>query len=145
MKEFEYEINGKTYRVVIKEVSGEHANVEVNGSPYEVRIKGARSSSPQPAEPKPAQEPAPPPSPRQPSGAPASGEGVITAPMPGVVIKLLVEVGDRINSGEAVMIMEAMKMENEIKAAESGTVAEIFVYDGDSVNTGDKLLRISSD
>ncbi|MFO8057093.1 MAG: biotin/lipoyl-containing protein [bacterium] len=145
MKEYEYEINGKTYQVVIKEVSGDHAKVEVNGAPYDVRIKGAGASSLKPAEPKPAQESAPPPSPQQPSVSPPAGEGVLTAPMPGVVIKLLVEVGDRVNTGEAVIIMEAMKMENEIKAAVSGTVKEIFVYGGDSVNTGDKLLRISSD
>ncbi len=144
MKEYEYEINGTSYRVTVKEVLGEYAEVEVNGIPYEVHIKSVSSASPTSVE---SRSPAPQPAPQAPAPRPspqgAAQDGLISAPMPGVVIKLLVSKGDRVNSGDAVMIVEAMKMENEIKTAQGGTVEDIFVDKGDSVNTGDRLLRIA--
>ena len=63
--------------------------------------------------------------------------------MPGVVLKVLVDEGDMVEAGDAVMIIEAMKMENEIKAPASGTVKKIHVENGESVNTGDPLIEIS--
>ncbi len=140
MKEYEYEINGTSYRVVIKEISSDHAEVEVNGVPYEVKIKtGSFASTPVP-ESRPGPAPAAPPT-RQ--TAASSRDGVINAPMPGVIVKILLAAGDKVNAGDPVMIVEAMKMENEIKSADSGTIEEIFVSKGDSVNTGDRLLRVS--
>ena len=71
-----------------------------------------------------------------------SGDGVIAAPMQGTIIKLLVEAGDTVEAGQAVVVLEAMKMENHINAETSGTVKEIRVAEGDTVGTGDVLLVI---
>ncbi|MFW9842929.1 MAG: biotin/lipoyl-containing protein, partial [Candidatus Thorarchaeota archaeon] len=68
--------------------------------------------------------------------------GIVQAPMPGVILKVLVEPGDAVAVNDPVLVLEAMKMENEIKAPVAGTVEKIFVSEGGSVNTGDDLFRI---
>ena len=67
----------------------------------------------------------------------------VTAPMPGKILSLKVNVGDSVNSGDLVLLLEAMKMENEVFATASGKVTEIRVKSGDSVNTGDVLMVIA--
>jgi len=78
------------------------------------------------------------------TGGPAggSGSGEVVAPMQGTIVTVLVEVGDEIAIGEAVCVLEAMKMENHVVAERSGTMAEIRVSEGDSVGTGDVLAVI---
>src|SRR3990172_5865337 len=123
MTEYHFEIAGSSYRVKIKETRPDHATVEVNGTEYRVEIERAASA---PARTAPV--PLPPPiAPKiQPAGPRVTMEdGIVRAPLPGVVL-------------------EAMKMENEIRAPIAGTIAELFVVEGGSVNTGDPLFRISS-
>lgn len=67
----------------------------------------------------------------------------VNAPMPGKILSLKVNVGDSVNNGDLVLLLEAMKMENEVFATASGKVTEIRVKSGDSVNTGDVLLVIA--
>lgn len=67
----------------------------------------------------------------------------VKAPLPGTVIKLAVKQGERVERGQLLLLLEAMKMENDITAPRSGTVAEISVEQGMSVKTGDMLLTIS--
>ena len=77
--------------------------------------------------------------------AAASGgeaEGAFTAPMPGVVIDILTAKGRRVKKGDPIMIIEAMKMENEVSSNQNGTVVEIFVSRGAQVKTGDPLILI---
>ena len=76
--------------------------------------------------------------------APAqSGEGTeVNAPMPGLVLRFAVKVGDKVNQNDLLMVMEAMKMENEIYAPVAGTVTEICVNQGDQLQSGDKLMII---
>jgi glutaconyl-CoA decarboxylase len=69
-------------------------------------------------------------------------DGLVRAPLPGVIRKLMRSAGDEVQAGEPVLVLEAMKMENEIKAPVAGTIAEFLVVQGDSVNTGDSLFRI---
>jgi acetyl-CoA/propionyl-CoA carboxylase biotin carboxyl carrier protein len=76
------------------------------------------------------------------SGAGAAGSGTITAPMQGTIVKVLVEAGAEVEVGQAILVLEAMKMENNINAETTGTVKEIRVAAGDSVGTGDVLAVI---
>ena len=77
------------------------------------------------------------------AAAPASGEGTpVTAPMPGNIFKLLVSEGESVSEGQTVLIMEAMKMETEIKASVEGTVGKVVVKQGDNVESGQLLLTI---
>jgi biotin carboxyl carrier protein len=73
-----------------------------------------------------------------------SGESLVTAPMPGLVVKLLVSPGDVVNSRDKLLILEAMKMQNDLTAPGAGTITEVFVSEGDSVMTGDELVRIDA-
>jgi biotin carboxyl carrier protein len=73
-----------------------------------------------------------------------SGESLVTAPMPGLVVKLLVEPGTVVAPRDKLLVLEAMKMQNDLTAPCSGTVTEIFVSQGDSVMTGDELVRIEA-
>ena len=72
----------------------------------------------------------------------AAGSGTISAPMQGTIVKVLVTVGDAVEAGQALLVLEAMKMENHINSETSGTVAEIRVAEGDTVGTGDVLVVI---
>jgi biotin carboxyl carrier protein len=140
MTEYQFEIGGSSYRVVVKEARAGHAIVEVNGTEYRVEIKTPASRPAQPA-------PAAPPLPIAPKIPSAGSEmvvedGTVRAPLPGVIRKLMRKAGDVVEANEPVMVLEAMKMENEIKTPVAGTIAEIFVVEGDSVNTGDGLFRI---
>ena len=138
-------------------------NITVNGVSYEVDVEeikdGAASSAPAaPAAPTPTAAPAPKQeaaaAPKQEaaaapkkeaaapsSAAPAGGEAV-ESPMPGNVWKVLVKEGQEVKEGETLIILEAMKMENEIPAPCDGTVASLHVNEGDAVNGGDILVTI---
>lgn len=125
--------------------------VTVNGKAYDVDVEemgaGAPAAAPAPvAAPAPAAAPAAAPvSAPAPAAAPApvaGGAGAIEAPMPGKVLKVLVSQGAPVTAGQLVLILEAMKMENEIYATAAGTVTQVGCKEGDSVNTGDTLLVI---
>jgi acetyl-CoA/propionyl-CoA carboxylase biotin carboxyl carrier protein len=81
--------------------------------------------------------------PRSSAGASAAGTGEVAAPMQGTIVKTLVSVGDAVEIGQAVVVLEAMKMENHINAEKAGTVSEVRVSPGDTVGTGDVLVVIS--
>jgi acetyl-CoA/propionyl-CoA carboxylase biotin carboxyl carrier protein len=117
--------------------------VEVDGRRYSVKVwlpeapigrAGSGAGGPARPRPKPAL-----------SGGSAggAGSGTVTAPMQGTIVKVLVEVGATVASGDALVVLEAMKMENHINAETSGTVQEIRVSTGDSVGTGDVLAVIA--
>jgi len=141
MTEHHFEIDGSSYRVKVKETRAGHAIVEVNGTEYRVEIKTPASPPAQSAS-----TAAPLPiAPKVESSRPGvmMEDGIVRAPLPGVIRKLMRKSGDVVETGEAVLMLEAMKMENEIKAPVAGTIAEVFVVEGDSVNTGDDLFRIT--
>ena len=72
----------------------------------------------------------------------ASGEDSLCTPMPGTVLKICVNPGDEVYAGETLIILEAMKMENEINSHKTGRIGTISVKTGDAVNTGDLLLTV---
>jgi len=75
-------------------------------------------------------------------GKGAAGKAMVTSPMPGKVVKLLVTEGEEVQAGQGVVVVEAMKMENELKSALAGKVKEIFVKEGEVVESGAKLLLV---
>ncbi|MDQ1565481.1 MAG: acetyl-CoA/propionyl-CoA carboxylase, biotin carboxylase, biotin carboxyl carrier protein [Actinomycetota bacterium] len=81
--------------------------------------------------------------PRSSAGAGAAGSGEVASPMQGTIVKTLVSVGDAVEIGQAVVVLEAMKMENHINAEKAGTVSEVRVSPGDTVGTGDVLVVIT--
>ena len=152
MKQYKYTINGAQYDVTIDSIVGSKAKVEVNGIPFEVEMHG--SSLVEEDLPTMSTEGAPAPSaaPAAPAAAPAaaapaakSGPGAgtpVKAPLPGVVTKILVAEGQAVKKGETVLVLEAMKMENNITAEADGAVTGICVAAGDSVMEGTTLLTI---
>ncbi len=75
-------------------------------------------------------------------GKGSAGKAMLTSPMPGKVVKLLVKEGQEVGAGQGVIVVEAMKMENELKSALAGKVKEIFVEEGQVVESGAKLLLV---
>lgn len=124
-------------------------NIKVNGTAYEVEVEeigGAVSSAPAVSAPVSAPAAAPTPKAEAPKAAAplgSAGSVKVEAPMPGTVLRVNVNVGDTVEEGQAVVILEAMKMENEIAAPKSGTVASINATQGSAVNTGDLLITLN--
>ena len=124
--------------------------VTLNNRTYEVEVEAGQAMLVDEYEayaPAPAAAPAP--APAAPAAAPAAaspalaaGE-VVKSPMPGNILKINVTVGQKVNEGDALLVLEAMKMENEVAAPRSGTVAQIIVSKGADVETGAPLVVIS--
>jgi len=125
--------------------------VIVNGNEYEVgveELKGGAVAASAPVAAPTSHAPAPqaPPAASKPSASPpkSGGDGeTITAQMPGTIVDILVTVGDSVTRGQSLLVLEAMKMANQVVAHQDGTVAEIAVGAGDLVNAGDVLVVLS--
>ncbi len=118
--------------------------ITVNGKTYDVTVEETGASAPAApvaAAPAPAAKAAPAAAPAAPA-APAGAEKV-TSPMPGTVLAVKVAVGHSVKKGETVVLLEAMKMENEIPAPRDGVVASISVNKGSSVQAGDLLISLN--
>lgn len=143
MKEYKYKINGNAYNVIVGDIDGNIAHVEVNGIPYNVELSEEKKPVKVASVPKAA------PAPRTNSGEkviskPASaGEGfVVKAPLPGVVLSISVKVGDTVKAADTIAVLEAMKMENAIHAGRDGVVKTINANAGDSVLEGAAIITI---
>ena len=152
MKDYSLKINGHNYDVQIDDVneSSTLAHVVVNGVEFEVEIEGAKAAKTT----KPQVAPAPKsansamitpataaPSPRLSASAPSSGYAV-KCPLPGTVLSVKVNVGDTVSRGQTLVILEAMKMENNIDADRAGVVKQVLVQQGATVMEGDNLIVI---
>lgn len=114
-------------------------SIKVNGKKYEVQVMGI--SEAEPVEVKAVKAAAPAPKAEAPAPAPTSGKGEpVLCPMQGTVLEIKVKAGDAVKAGQTLLILEAMKLENEIKAPRDGKVAEIKVAKGASANNKDVLL-----
>ena len=116
--------------------------ITVNGTAYEVEVEeaGVVASAPK-AAPKAAQAPKAAPAPAPKAAAPvAAGATTVSAPMPGKVLSVNVKAGDAVKSGDVLLILEAMKMQNEIMAPADGTVSDVRVSAGQTVATGDVMI-----
>ena len=124
--------------------------ITVNGTAYEVEVEeaGVVASTPKAAAapkaapaPAPAPKAAPAPAPAPKAAAPvAAGATTVSAPMPGKVLSINVKAGDAVKSGDVLLILEAMKMQNEIMAPADGTVSDVRVSAGQTVATGDVMI-----
>lgn len=155
MNKYQYKVQGIDYEVEIAEVEGNIAKVNVNGIPFEIElqkpINAAKHPSmntpkvdvPKPAttsqptvEPKPAQQA------QQVQQAPAGAGMAIKSPLPGTITDIKVSIGQEIHAGDVVLVLEAMKMQNNIEAEHDGKVTAILVNKGDTVMEGTVLMTI---
>ena len=140
MKEYKYKINGNEYAVAINEVCDTAAKVTVNGAEYTVEWEKPVEEKPvvkvQPVAAKPATAPAA----AKPAATAAVNGYAIKTPLPGVIIDVKVNVGDAVAKGQTVVVLEAMKMENNINADRDGKVTAIQVAKGDTVADGAVLV-----
>ena len=159
MKKYQYKVQGVDYEVEIAEVEGRIARVNVNGIPFEIEMQKPINAAKHPAlaatrqrvEPV-AEAPAAPAAPATPAAAapqpaaasqqPVAGGTAVKAPLPGTIIDIKVSIGQQVNVGDTVIVLEAMKMQNNIEAESAGTVKAINVTKGDSVMEGAVLLTI---
>jgi len=143
MRKYKFSINGNPYGVTIKQMTDDAAVVEVNGMEYDVsiieepiqrktpqlvRAKAVYDTEKRPIQTKAAQRPA--------------AAGAIKAPLPGLILKVDIKEGDEVKTGQVLMKMEAMKMENNIQSNRDGKVLKVHVKQGDSVLEGDVLVEI---
>lgn len=153
MKKYKYEIGGVVYEVTVKSVDDDRAEVEVNGESYSVNINHDEKPASRPVLQRPAVPPVAPIAPAAPPAggaasaprrsAPAGGgAGAIMSPLPGVITHVMVKEGDAVKSGQTLMVLEAMKMENNIEANRDGKVTSIAVREGTSVMEGETLITI---
>ena len=154
MNKYQYKVQGVDYDVEIEEVEGNVAKVNVNGIRFDVELKQpinptsslkkVRIEAPKPVA-RPAIPTAAPAAPAAAPAAPAAPAGAgspIKAPLPGTIIEVKVNVGDTVKQGDCVLVLEAMKMQNNIESEYEGTVTSITVKQGETVMEGAVLLTI---
>ncbi|MDR1591778.1 MAG: biotin/lipoyl-binding protein [Prevotellaceae bacterium] len=138
MKQFKFKIAGQPYDVSVEERENNIAEVVVNGVSYTVALEEEQTSTPAQPVVVAAAVAAPV------AGATATGQStVITAPLPGSIFKIPVANGQLVRKNDVLLIMESMKMENNILAEADGVVKNLFVSVGQSVMQGDKLVEVS--
>ncbi len=121
--------------------------ITVNGQAYDVQVEENASGAPVAAAapvaaPAPAAPAAAPAAPAAPAPAPAADAEVVSSPMPGTILDIKVSAGSKVSKGDVLVVLEAMKMENDIVAAHDATVAAIHVQKGDSVESGSALVSL---
>ena len=151
MNKYQYKVQGVDYDVEIEEVEGNVAKVVVNGIRFDVELKQpinptstlkqVRVEAPKPVARPAIPTAAPAAAPAAPA-APAGSGSPVKAPLPGTVTELKVNVGDTVKQGDVVLVLEAMKMQNNIESEYNGTVTSITVKQGETVMEGSVLLTI---
>jgi len=148
MKSYRLKVGGQSFTARIVEYTETKVVVDLNGSNYEVELSSEALKA-EPSRPAPPVRPSPTSTATPPSRSSSltaaiglHGVGAVTAPIPGAVKQILVAVGDYVSEGAAVLVLEAMKMENEISAPVAGKVSRIAVGLGESVQEGQLLLQI---
>jgi glutaconyl-CoA/methylmalonyl-CoA decarboxylase subunit gamma len=147
MKKFKFTIDGASYSVNVKSVEGNKADIEVNGKSYDVQLEQEvntlktpiivrKEVQSNPGDNKVTVKPAP-------VKTTTKGSSIsIKAPLPGSIIHVVAKVGDTVKVGDLVLVMESMKMENNILSEKAGVVSKICVADGQAVLTDDILIEL---
>ncbi len=142
MKNYKLKINGNDYNVDINEVEGQEMKLSVNGMSYTVAIDQEMKQQHKTVVSTPRPQVVAAPSGNVQKANPAPTGSKVTTPLPGTILDVFVNVGDTVKEGQTVVLLEAMKMENNIDADTAGTVKEVKVRKGDSVLEGDVLVVI---
>lgn len=141
MKEYRYTIDGKKYEVTIGDIAENVVSVTVNGEDYKVEMEPEK----EPEKPKvvrPVAAPAAAPSGDSQGSKSVNANNAVKAPLPGTIIDIPVSVGDEVKANDTVVVLEAMKMANNLAAEKDGKVTAICVQPGQSVMEGDALVVI---
>ena len=146
MKEYKYKINGMKFTVAVGDIVDNEATVEVNGVPYKVELEKKKVQKPaltQSGFTNKGAVPAASVSPKVAKPAPAaSNPAAVKCPLPGTIMSITVKVGDTVKMGDKVAVLEAMKMENDIRTQKAGTVRQILVSPGDTLLEGADIMII---
>jgi len=150
MSEYVLTINQKEYRAEVKEINAEYALILVDGREFRVDLQQLALSKLMPVEIRksearaeaPVARPAAP-APLEPPPGVGAVSNIVRSPLPGLIIDVKVREGEKVRAGQNVVVMEAMKMENQIQATIDGTVKKILVKKGDNVAEGDTLVEIA--
>lgn len=141
MKEYTYAIEGKEYKVTIGEIVENVADVTVNGEVFKVEMEPEKEPEKKPVvlgKPAAKEQEAD----ESNSAANVNTQNAVKAPLPGTIIEIKVEVGQEVSAGDTLLVLEAMKMANNIEAEKSGKVTAICVKQGQSVLEDDPLVVI---
>ena len=142
MKEYKYTINGNKYEISIEGIEDNIAKVLVNGDEYKVEME----KEPEPEKKKVVVKPVTPQPAHATSSASASpkanANNAVKAPLPGVIVEVKVAVGDKVKIGDTVVVLEAMKMANNLDTEKAGTVTAVLVQPGESVMEDTPLVVI---
>jgi glutaconyl-CoA/methylmalonyl-CoA decarboxylase subunit gamma len=143
MNEYNFVINGNSYKVNILKINEQIADVEVNGTRYEVNIEQLfQQKTPKVVSPPRVVESAITRAPLTVKPGQDISVKTVKAPLPGVILEVLIKVGDEVKASQNLLKMEAMKMENDIQSPSAGVVKEIFVSKGENVLEGSPLVKI---
>ncbi len=133
MKEFKFKIGGQDYAATVEDLKDGQMKVTVNGQTYQVEVPQTKAQAPRVA-----MAPAAP-------EAQTGGAKNVNSELPGTVTKINVSNGQRVKRGDVLLVIEAMKMANEIVSEVDGTVQRVAVTQGQSVNQGDLLVEMVAD
>ena len=131
-RKFRITIEGESYEVEVEEIGEARPGASVSSTKVSPVTPGA---APAPAKTAPAPVAKPPP-------AKIAGEEVVTAPMPGTIISIRVKGGDAVKAGDVLLILESMKIQNEIRAPREGKIKEVFISEGKYVRRREPLIAI---
>lgn len=144
MKDFKFKIDGKDFTTSVDEQGNGQFTVTVNGKAYQVELPEHVVAARPTIHPMTAQAAAPAAHTPAPAPAAAGASATVTSPLPGTITKVNVAAGQKVKKGEVLLVMEAMKMANDVVAESDGTVKTVCVKEGQSVNQGDALVQFEA-
>ena len=126
---YSLKLNNKVFELVVEQIGNDLVNVLVNGNNYEVTVRTALQEKAHEL--------------LENSSSKQSRRSEVKAPMPGLILKIKKNVGEKVEQGESIIILEAMKMENDLKAPFSGSIEKIFITEGSAVEKGTVLFSLA--